>query len=333
MPAAPPHAPAPPTSTRRILATLIAAAGLAAVAACGTGTASTGPAPLAGTHVAVAVVPITDAAPFMLAVQRGYFTRAGLHVTYTITPQSTAAAADLVHGSVNVIAAANYVSFFAAQAHGAMNIKVLAANSQCGTGTQAVLALPGAGITRPADLAGKTIAVNVTPNIQTLTITRQLQADGVPTAGVRFVVIPFAAMATALKAHRVDAISEVEPFLSSTEVSLAAQPVLEQCTGPTAGIPLGGYITTAAWAAQHPATAKAFQRAVEQGQALAATDRAAVEKILPSYMPIGKGTAALVNLNVFPVSADPKVLQRVADLMQAGGMLARPLNVAPLVVR
>ena len=291
------------------------------------------PAPLASTHVAVAVVPITDAAPFMLAVQRGYFTRAGLDVTYTLTPQSTAAAADLVHGSVNVIAAANYVSFFAAQAHGAMNIRVLAANSQCGTDTQAVLALPGSGITKPADLAGKTIAVNVSPNIQTLTITRQLQADGVPTAGVRFVVIPFAAMAGALKAHRVAAISEVEPFLSSTETSLGAQPVLQQCTGPTAGIPLGGYLTTAAWVSAHPATARAFQHAVEEGQALAATDRAAVEKVLPGYMPTGKGTAALVNLNTFPVTADPVQLQRVADLMQEGGMLARPLNVAPLVVR
>jgi hypothetical protein len=88
----------------------------------------------------------------------------------------------------------------AAQAHGALNIRILAANSQCGTDTQAVLALPGSGITGPGDLAGKIIAVNVSPNIQTLTITRQLQAGGVPTGGVRYVVIPFADMATALTA-------------------------------------------------------------------------------------------------------------------------------------
>jgi NitT/TauT family transport system substrate-binding protein len=285
-----------------------------------------------GTHVAVAVVPITDA-PFMLAVQRGYFTRAGLDVTYRLAPQSTAAAADLVHGSVNVIAAANYVSFFAAQAHGAMNIRVLAANSQCGTNNQEVLALPGSGISKPTGLAGKTIAVNVAPNIQTLTITRQLEADGVPTAGVRFVAIPFAAMAAALKAHRVAAISEVQPFLAQAETSISAEPVLEQCTGPTAGIPLGGYITTAAWAAQHPAAARAFQHAIEQGQALAATNRAAVEKVLPAYMKISRETAALVQLNTFPVAADPKLLQRVADLMQEGGMLTKPLDVAPLVIK
>ena len=331
-PDAPPRASdfSPTRLVRRMLSALVAIA-IAALAACGSAGAS--PAKTRPLLVSMAVVPITDAAPFVLAVQRGYFTRAGLDVTYTITPQSTAAAAALVHGSVDVIAAANYVSFFAAEAHGALNIRVLAANSQCGTNTQAVLALPGSGITFPAGLAGKTIAVNVSPNIQTLTITRQLQANGVPTAGVRYVVIPFADMAAALKAHRVDAISEVEPFLSSTEDALGAQPVLQQCTGPTAGIPLGGCITTAAWAAGHPAAARAFARAVEQGQALAASDRAAVEKVLPAYMPIPKSIAALVNLNTFPTSVSLVQLQRVADLMQAGGMLKAPLNVTPLVFR
>jgi NitT/TauT family transport system substrate-binding protein len=149
MPAAPPHAPAlsAPRPRRHVLAAVVTAAGLTALTACGTGTAPAPAGTPTGTHVSVAVVPITDAAPFILAVQRGYFTRAGLHVTYTITPQSTAAAADLLHGTVNVIAAANYVSFFAAQAHGALNIRILAANSQCGTNTQAVLALSGSGIT------------------------------------------------------------------------------------------------------------------------------------------------------------------------------------------
>ncbi len=335
IPAAPLHAPAPSARhrVRRALAAVTLTAAVVAAAACGSGTASTQPDAVAGTHIAVAVVPITDAAPFILAVQRGYFTRAGLDVTYTLTPQSTAAAADLVHGSVNVIAAANYVSFFEAQAHGAMNIRVLAANSQCGTNTQEVLALPGSGITSPAGLAGKTIAVNVAPNIQTLTITRQLQADGVPTAGVRFVAIPFAEMARALKAHQVAAISEVEPYLTQAEVGHGTEPILQQCAGPTAGIPLGGYITTATWATAHPAAARAFQRAVEQGQALAATDRGAVEQVLPAYMKISKNTASLVSLNTFPVTADPEVIQRVANLMQEVGMLTKALNVTPLVIK
>ena len=93
-PTAPAHAPVL-AATRLIrpircaLAGLGAAACIIGAAACGTGTAGIRPA--APVHVSVAVVPITDAAPFVLAVQRGYFTRAGLDVTYAITPQSTAA--------------------------------------------------------------------------------------------------------------------------------------------------------------------------------------------------------------------------------------------------
>ena len=43
--------------------------------------------------------------------------------------------------------------------------------------------------------------------------------------------------------------------------------------------------------------------------------------------------AALVSLKTFPTSADTVQLQQVANLMAEGGMLAKPLNVAPLVFR
>ena len=45
--------------------------------------------------------------------------------------------------------------------------------------TFGVAALPSSGITKPADLAGKTVAVNLTNNIQTLTLNAILKADGV----------------------------------------------------------------------------------------------------------------------------------------------------------
>lgn len=144
-------------------------------------------------------------------------------------------------------------------------------------------------------------------------------------------MIPFAHMAEALKAHQVAAISEVEPFLSQAEVSAEAQVVLQQCTGPTAGISLDGYISTTAWANAHPVTAGAFQRAIEQAQGIAATNRATVEKLLASFMPITKQIAALVNLNTYSTGLDSDPLQRVVNLMAEGGMLARPFNVSPLL--
>ena len=108
--------------------------------------------------------------------------------------------------------------------------------------------------------------------------------------------------------------------------------VLAAACGTSTG---AAHLATAAWAqAQaHPVAARAFARAVEQGQALAATNRSAVENVLPSYMHITKNIAALVNLNTFPTTTDPVQLQRVANLMQEGGILDAPLDVSPLVFR
>jgi NitT/TauT family transport system substrate-binding protein len=284
-------------------------------------------------HLTVAVVPISDVVPYFEAVQSGYFRQAGLDVTTEITAQSTAATSDLVRGSVQVIGGANYVNFFQAQAKGVLKIEVIAAGTQCAAGAQSVMVPPGSGITKPADLAGKTIAVNISPNIQTLTIDEQLKADDVNPASVRFVQIPFADMLTALNAHRVDAIAEVEPFISEAKTALGAETVLQQCKGPTANIPLAGYIATAQWAEAHPDLARAFQHAVQRGQELAASNRALDEKTLLAYVKISPAVAATVNFNNFPTTLDATQLQRVADLMQRGGMLSQSLNVTPLLFR
>jgi NitT/TauT family transport system substrate-binding protein len=285
------------------------------------------------THITVAVVPITDAIPYFEAIKNGYFKQAGLDVTTKVTPQSTAATADLVRGSVQVIAAANYVNFFAGEVRGTLKIKVLAANSECGTDTQSVLALKGSGITGASSLVGKTIAVNINPNIQTLTIDEQLKANDISPSAVHFVEIPFPHMAAALAGHKVDAISEVEPFLSQTENSLGAIPVLQQCLGSTADIPLGGYISSAAWADSHRQIALAFQHAVERGQAYATANNQADEKIMPSFISIPASIAAVVNLNQYPDSLNAVQLQRVIDLMQRGGMLpaSRQISVGPML--
>ncbi len=127
------------------------------------------------------------------------------------------------------------------------------------------------------------------------------------------------------------AASLVEPFLSQAEASLGANAILRQCQGPTANLPLSGYFATAAWTDRYPATARAFARALERAQVLADDDRAAVEKILPSYIRITKQITALVNLNAYPTSLDPVLIQRVADLMQQRGLLTKPLTVGPLL--
>ena len=123
---------------------------------------------------------------------------------------------------------------------------MLSAGSVCTKSNFTILALPKSGIKGPAGLAGKTIAVNLTNNIQTLLTNAELKANGVNPASVRYVVVPFPNMAAALRAGQVDAISVVEPFLTGTEQAEGAVPVMPECTGSLAAFPLGGYFATAA---------------------------------------------------------------------------------------
>jgi NitT/TauT family transport system substrate-binding protein len=236
----------------------------------------------------------------------------------------------MLHGTVDIVAGANYVSWFQAQAKGTVSLKVLASGTVCTPTTFGVLALPSSGITKPANLAGKTIAVNLTNNVQTLTANTMLKAAGVNPSSVHYVVIPFPDMITALKAHRVDAISAVEPFVDGAKAA-GAQQVLSECQGPTASFPLSGYFATNTWAQGHPNTARAFQQALEKGQAYADANPQAVRTILPTYTKITSAAAAKLAMVSYPSTLDAAPMQRVVTMMVSGGLITKPLDVNSLL--
>jgi NitT/TauT family transport system substrate-binding protein len=317
----------------------IVAAGLAALwatAACGgsaqpsTSTSSTGTG-LEKTHLTVGALPIVDDAPLFLAIKNGYFKQQGLTVTTQIIPQSTLAIPEMLHGTVDIIGTGNYVSFFEGQAQKTFSIRVLSAGATCTQNSFGILTLPKSGIKGAAGLAGKTIAVNLTNNIQTLTADTLLKANGVNPASVKYVVVPFPDMAAALKAGRVNAISVVEPFMTGAEQAMGAVPVMSQCSGSVSRLPLSGYFATAAWAAKYPHTAHAFQVAMAKAQAFADANPSAVQKVLPSYTKITAAAAPHIKLSYYPPALNPAQVQRVADLMLAGGLLKTPLDVRPLL--
>ncbi|MGA2830029.1 MAG: hypothetical protein ABSF03_28425, partial [Streptosporangiaceae bacterium] len=75
----------------------------------------------------------------------------------------------------------------------------------------------------------------------------------------------------------------------------------------------------------------AFVTALERGQQLAGTDRAAVEQALIPALHTSRTVAAVMALGTFPLSVSPVALGRVADLMQSDGLLAKPVNTTALV--
>jgi NitT/TauT family transport system substrate-binding protein len=69
-----------------------------------------------------------------------------------------------------------------------------------------------------------------------------------------------------------------------------------------------------------------------KAQAFAQANPAAVQKILPTYTKIPAAVAPHIKLGDFPVTMNPAQLQRVANLMLAGGLLKTRLDVQPLLL-
>ena len=325
------------TRARRLSLAATGGLAVALLAACtssgSSNSATTASAHLEKTTVTVGALPVVDSAGLYLALQNGYFQQAGLNVKVTQVAKSPDAIPEMQAGKVDVVAGANYVSFFQAAQVKHLPLKLLVDGESCTDDTFEVLAKPSSGITSPSGLAHKRIAVNITNNIQTMLTNTALQTAGVNPASVTYVQVPFPNMGAALKSGAVDAISVVEPFITVNELKIGAQPVMSTCTGPTANFPISGYFALSSFTQKYPNTARAFVAALERGQALADSNRADVSEILPTYIPhLTANQAAVVNLGQYPTALDTTHLQRVADAMTKAN-LAPGFKVSSLLFR
>jgi NitT/TauT family transport system substrate-binding protein len=276
----------------------------------------------------VGVLPIVGAAPLTLGVSRGLFTEAGL----TITPQPVQSGAlslpALVAGEFDVLFS-NYVSPIAASAQG-IDVVIIAEASRALPDNFGVVALPDSPVNTPTDLIGRTIGVNALNNIGTLTMSSVLGVNGVTPEQVTFVEVPFPEMATAIETGRVDAGFLPEPFLTTAKRALGVKTIFDPCSGPTADLPIDGYVMTREFADANPGTVRAFRTALVQAQEQA-SDRAVLEPLLVEAARVDPEVAALLSVSAYSTSTNATAIQRVADLMTQFGALDAPVDVAPLV--
>nr|WP_042191813.1 ABC transporter substrate-binding protein [Kibdelosporangium sp. MJ126-NF4]CEL20306.1 putative extracellular solute-binding protein [Kibdelosporangium sp. MJ126-NF4]CTQ97532.1 putative extracellular solute-binding protein [Kibdelosporangium sp. MJ126-NF4] len=283
------------------------------------------------TTVVVGTLPIVDAVPLAIAQQKGYFDQEGLDVEVRSLPGGAAAVPGLVNGELQ-FAFGNYVSFFAAQYKGLLDVRLVADGYQAAQGMFLIMAGKGTRIDKPAELVGRRIAVNTKSNIVELTARSALEANGVDASSVTFIEVPFPDMQSAVERGNVDAAFMVEPYITQGQRKSGLMPVLDAATGATQDVPIAAWATNARFAKANPKTTAAFQRAIVKGQQDAA-DRTLVEQTTTAYAKVDKDTVALMNLGTWPTSMSAVRMQRVIDLMTQYGLMekARQLNPASLI--
>ncbi|MGW6933194.1 ABC transporter substrate-binding protein [Lentzea sp. NPDC054927] len=285
--------------------------------------------------ITLGVLPILDVASVHVAIRKGYFKAEGLEVDLKVIQGGAQAIPGLIAKELD-FTFGNWVSFFAAQSKDAAKavdgIKLIADGYQAKPDMFLILASGDSAIKGPADLAGKTIAINTFKNIAELTAKATLEAANVDVNSVKFKEMPFPDMQAAVQNKTVDAAFMVEPFITRAQRVAGQIKVLDAASGPTDNIPIAGYATSGEFAKNNPKTVAAFQRAMAKGQADAA-DRPTVEPLLVEYAKVDKETAGLVHFGAFPTTLDPTRLQRVVQLMQRYGMLDKELDVKPMLIQ
>jgi NitT/TauT family transport system substrate-binding protein len=311
----------------RVSVLALASAAAIAIAGCGSsssdsGTSSGGSSGSSSgklTTMKVGIVGLTADAPLYIANEKGWFKEAGLDVQPTTVGSGAASLAAAVGGS-NQIGTGNLLSLVQAVAKGLQLQAIAPANeaavsaSDRAHATSAIMVPADSPIKTPADLAGKTIAVNAVKSLGDLTILESLQKKGVDVSGIKFTELGFPDMLTALDSHRVDAIWEVEPFVTAAKAQ-HARVIDWNFEGTASRLPLGVYYATTKWIGDNKAAAASFSKVIKRANAYANAHPDEVRRVVPTFTKIPAAAAKTMALTVDSQSFSQANIDLIGRLM------------------
>ncbi|WP_219466012.1 ABC transporter substrate-binding protein [Nonomuraea rhizosphaerae] len=286
------------------------------------------------TDLLIGEYPGADAAPLFIAIERGFFKEQGLNVKTEAIQAPQAVLGKLANGSMDVVLGSYPTILFIQSDPKNPRFKYIADSYQGAAGAFGIMVPKDSPIKQVSDLKGKKIATNALKGLGVLTMNPHLKIAGLdPDKDVTYVEMPTTAQIAALGKGDVDAVWMTDPNVSQAKKDVGATMLLDTMSGPTENLPITGWAATEKWIADNPKTMAAFQKAMAKAQNIAATDRAAVTKILPTFTQMKPETAASINLGNYPTSLSAQRIQRVADLMLEYKFITTKIDVNSMIVQ
>jgi NitT/TauT family transport system substrate-binding protein len=278
--------------------------------------------------VTVDTLPIANALPMDLGIKKGFFTEQGIEISKKTLQSGNDIVLALANNSGD-IGYLGWVPMMIASTQG-IPLSAVAASEVEGTSDgdnwQNILVKNDSSIRTPADLAGKTIAVNALKGVGEVMIKAALKKRGVNPGSVRLLAMPFPTMRAALRNGQVDAIWTPEPFLSqalnldNARIVMAPGPVLGKFW------PIGGYAALTSWTKKNPALFKKFRTAINRSLTYAQSHPSEIRELLPA------GTQN-VRLPIWSPLIDRAKLRQLASYTREFGVIDKLPNLTQLVPR
>lgn len=276
--------------------------------------------------VTIGTLPIVATSALWYGVERGIFEEHGLDVTVdTGVGSETMVAATLAH-EVDFVTL-NSVAVMAALDAG-VPIQVASGYSRAvedgDEDISAVLAKPDSGIADAGDLAGRTVAVNTVNSAGTLTIAEAVRAAGGDPEAIDFVEIRYPDMLRALEAGDVDAIWEVEPFITIAQGN-GAQVVSWNFAESVPGLSTQIMVTAAD---QDREVLERFTAALTDVLEAAQGDEAGLRELLVEKLEMDPALAERVRMERFSTQINLDALGTLAQLAHDDGLVSKPVDLA-----
>jgi NitT/TauT family transport system substrate-binding protein len=276
----------------------------------------------APTKITVGTLPIANAAPMYLGMDKGFFKDENLTIEPQIGEGGAALIPALISGDAQ-FAFVGVIPAITAVAQG-VPIKVVTSSDDAAKTEpkdwQTLVVPKGSPIQSVEDLPGKTIAVNALRGLAEVVISRSLEKQGVDYKQVKLLEVPFPEMPSALETGRVDAALLTEPFLSAV-LAEGGKQIDAPSVETLPNFPNGVYVTTDKYIEENGDVVDRFSRAMNKSLDYAQSHPDEVRRIIPTFTETPEAAAAKLRLPVFDSQLDRKGIELEADLTAKYGII------------
>lgn len=314
------------------MAAALAAATLA-LAACGGDDSGGGDSEEGGIQeVSIGMLPIAPTGALQVGIDQGFFEEEGIELAIDLAQGGAALVPGVMSGDPQ-FASSNPVSLLTARDAG-LGVRVVSHWSSDleppEDGINAVVSAADSGIESPADLAGRTVAINTLQSMGDLTIREAVRQDGGDPDDVDFVELAFPDMPAALEAGNVDAVWVPEPFLSGL---VAGGATLVDYTSQIAvpGMPTQYIFTSEQLMESDPELVESMTAALDKTLAYADEHPDEVKAAATSLTEIPAEALENAGMEAFGTDLREEQLARVGELMMTEGWIDAEVDLDTLL--
>jgi NitT/TauT family transport system substrate-binding protein len=266
------------------------------------------------------------------AVDNGYLDRAGINASLQTFAGSGATATALAAGAID-LAVIDAIAVANAQAHGVDFVGIAPSGLFRVSNPSSVLCVDKSSTVSTArDLAGKLVSVPSLQSLTTVSIQAWLKRNNVDPAAVKFIEVPFGAVAAALAHGTVSCGYIGEPLLTealAANAKIFAVPYV--VFGPTSAINL--WVTTRAWLAKNRDLARRFTAAMYETATWANQHPDQTAPTLAKYAKIDIDLVRAMRRATYATSFDPNLIKSQLDVAAEFKALPRAYAVDEIMVK